>query len=95
MNDDLFWFYAIKGVISLVSVVVLVIHMATIRENMRAAKIMRYICLLGSATLITAISGRQMKEMPDLQLENIASFCLSIFILITVIVSIHDEKVRR
>lgn len=92
MNEN---FFIVKGIVSIASVVLLAHHMATIRKPLGRAQRLRYISLLGAAVIIAGVSGKQVHTDAPIQVENVAAFLLSWLILITSIISIHDEKVGR
>jgi hypothetical protein len=88
-------FFAIKGIISVLSVVLLIFHMSTSPQVIRRAQRMRYISLLGFAVVVTGKSAKQVSDNSSIQIDNAAVFIVSVFLLLTAIVSIRDERTHR
>lgn len=93
MGSDVF--FATKGIVSLLSVVLLTYHMTTTEKAMRLAQRMRYVTLLGFAVVVAGGSGRQLAEGEVIKPEHWGSLIVSIFLVVTALVSIRDERVKK
>jgi hypothetical protein len=88
-------FFLIKGIISVLSVILLLFHMSTSQKVIRRPQRMRYVSLFGFAVVVAGTSARQIDDHDTVQTENIAMFVVIIFLLLTAIVSICDERTRK
>jgi hypothetical protein len=88
-------FFFVKGIVSILSVVLFIFHMSTSQKVFRLAQRMRYVSLLGFAVVVAGTSARQVTEHSTVRTENIAMFIATIFLLLTAIVSICDERTHK
>lgn len=93
MNNETF--FVIKGVVGILSVLLLTYHMTTSEKVMRRPQRMRYITLLGFAVVVAGGSARQFAAHEHVEPEHWGSMMMSVFLVVTAVVSIYDERKHR
>lgn len=91
-------FYMLKGLLAVAATVLLLVHMTrrwpVLLSEHRLGKRMRYLTLLAYAVLVTGASVEQVHDGSLVSYRNLGSAIVSILLLVTIIISMREERQR-
>lgn len=104
MSDAVSWFpqehaqtfYLVKGVLGMVGTLGLLFFMWKKWEDFKSrGQRLRFMCLLYFSVLVTAASAEQIQEGVEVSLRNIGGLGGAALLILTVVVSVQEDIMRR
>lgn len=97
-QDEAGPFFVFKGLLALVSTVLLLVHMtrqwSRLQRTQTLGKRMRYITLLAYSVLVTGASAEQVSEGTLVSYRHLGSVVVAVLLLVTVVISMREDRLK-